>query len=180
MRHLRAWLRRLGGMYRKERSDAEMAAELESHVQMHVEENIRAGMTPQAELRDALVRLGGVEQAKEAYRDQRSLPWLDALLQDLRFSARLLRRNPGFTAVTVVTLAVGIGANSTMFSFADLIIRRPVAVPDLNRLVAVSEIVSSTEESRHRSESSLLIIAGLQALKWLAASLYCIVMITWE
>ena len=180
MRHLRAWLRRLGGMFRKERSDAEMAAELESHVQMHVEENIRAGMTPQAALRDALVRLGGVEQAKEAYRDQRSLPWLDALLQDLRFSARLLRRNPGFTAVVVLTLAVGIGANSTMFSFADLIIRRPVAVPDLSRLVAVSEIVSSTEEKGISPANYLDLKAEPHGLESLAAYRYGNAVLTWE
>ena len=122
-------------MFGKRRSDAELAAELEGHLQMHIEENLRAGMTPEAARRDALMRLGGVEQTKESYRNQRGLPWLEALLQDLRFGARMLRKNPGFTAVAVLTLALGIGANSTIFGFADLIIRRPVALPDLGRPV---------------------------------------------
>jgi len=180
MRRFRAWLVRLGGMFRKGRSDAELAAELESHVQMHIEESICAGMTPEAARRDALMRLGGVEQAKEAYREQRSLPWLDALLQDLRFSARMLRKNPGFTAVAALTLALGIGANSTIFSFADLIVRRPIALPDLNRLVAVSEIVTSTEEKGISPANYLDLKAEPHGLESLAAYQYWSAVLSWE
>ena len=90
MRWLKAWLRRLGGMFHKEQRDADLAAELESHVQMHMQDNLSTGMKPEAARRDALMRLGGVEQTKEAYREQRSLPWLDALLQDLHFALRML------------------------------------------------------------------------------------------
>ena len=180
MRRLRAWLWRLGGMFRKGRSDAEMAAELESHLEMQVEENMRAGMMPEAARRDALMRLGGVEQTKEAYRDQRGLPWLDALLQDLRFSIRVLRRNPGFTSVAVLTLALGIAANSTIFSFADLIIRRPVALPGLNRLVAVSEMVSLTEEKGISPANYFDLKAELHGLESLAAYQYRDLVLTRE
>jgi len=89
MRRFRAWLVRLGGPFRKERSDADLAAELESHVQMHIEDNVHAEMTPEAARRDALMRLGGIEQTKEGYRDRRGLPWLDTLLQDLCFALRM-------------------------------------------------------------------------------------------
>jgi macrolide transport system ATP-binding/permease protein len=81
MSTLRAWLVRLSGPFNKERRDHDLAAELESHLQMHVEDNLRAGMTPHEARRQALLKLGGVEQTKESYRDRRGLPWLESLLQ---------------------------------------------------------------------------------------------------
>jgi hypothetical protein len=74
----------LGGLFGKERRDAELAEELESHLQMHIEDNLRAGMTPEEARRAALIQLGGLESVKEAYRDQRGVPWLETLIQDLR------------------------------------------------------------------------------------------------
>jgi predicted permease len=104
---------------------------------MHIADNLRAGMSPEEARRDALIRLGGVEQTKESYRDRRGLPWLESLLQDLRFGLRMLRKNPGFTAVAVLTLALGIGANTAVYSVIDGVLLNPLPFPETNRLVAV-------------------------------------------
>ncbi|HKV64141.1 MAG TPA: ABC transporter permease [Candidatus Acidoferrum sp.] len=139
MRSIRAWLLRLGGLFHKQRRDRDLAAELDTHLQMHVEDNLRAGMSASEARRQALIKLGGLEQTKEIYRDQRRLPLLETLFQDLRFAFRLLRKNPGFTSIAVLTLALGMGATTTIFSAVNSVILRPLPYQNQDRLLRVQE-----------------------------------------
>jgi len=133
---MRTFLSRLVVHFRKRHLDADLNAELAFHLQLLTEENIRRGMTAEEARRAAKREFGGVEQTRVAYREQRGLPLFDALIQDLRFAARMLRKKPAFAAVAVITLAVGIGSSSAVFSVVDRILFRSLPYPQDEQLVS--------------------------------------------
>jgi len=137
MRRIRGGLQRLAGLFGKER---DLADELESHLALQIEDNVRSGMSPEQARREAVLKLGGMAQAKELYRDRRSIPVLETTLQDLKFSLRTLGKSPGFTCIAVITLALGMAANTTIFSLVSSVLLRKPPVPDPDRLMAISTI----------------------------------------
>ncbi|HEV8581785.1 MAG TPA: ABC transporter permease [Thermoanaerobaculia bacterium] len=151
MRALRAMLVRFAAIFDRGRLDRELAAELEGHLAMAIDDNLRAGMTAEEARRHAHIQLGGVAQVEESYRERRGLPALENLARDLRFGARMLLRNPGFTAVAVLTLGLGIGANTAIFSVVHEVLLRPLPFPDAERLVMLWEV---TPDGGHQNTTS--------------------------
>jgi macrolide transport system ATP-binding/permease protein len=140
MRELfREFIQRLAALFRRSYLEGDLDAELRSHVEMAVELNQRQGMTAEEARREAFRGLGGFEQTKEIYRDQRGLPVIETMLQDLRFGSRMLRRSPGFSILAILCLILGIGANTAVFSWVEGILFRPYpAVAHQERLLALT------------------------------------------
>jgi macrolide transport system ATP-binding/permease protein len=139
MKRLRAWLLRLAGMLPSERREQELADEIEGHLQMHFDDNLRAGMSPERARREAILKLGGIESTKQVYREGRTIPFVENLLQDTRFAIRQLRKNPGFTATAVLMLALGMCASVAIFAFVDAALVKPLPYRNPARLVGVFE-----------------------------------------
>src|SRR2546427_638370 len=127
--------------------DRQLDAELQFHLDMQTEENLQKGMSPNHARAEARRTFGGVEQIKESYRDQRGFRSLDSVIMDIRFGLRMLLRSPGFTAVAVLTMALGIGANTAVFSVVNAVIMRPLRFPDPQRLMVILSTALGTKES---------------------------------
>ena len=134
----RLWAR-MTGLFRQGHRDQEMAQEFESHLQMHIDDNIRAGMPPEQARREALIKFGGVEKARESVRETSRMMWVDTTLRDLRYALRGLRTNPGFASTAVLSLALGIGTSVAIYTVGDNLLLRPLPYPGASELVMVWE-----------------------------------------
>jgi predicted permease len=139
MRSVRAWAIRFSGLRGKERREREMQAEFDSHIAMHIDDNLRAGMSADEARLEALLRLGGLEPLKQAYRERSTAPFLEHLILDLRFALRQLRKSPGFAGAAVLVLALAMCASIAIFTFVDAALLKPLPYPKPARLVAVTE-----------------------------------------
>jgi len=135
---MRRWMARVWAFFFRRRRDADLEAELAAHLDFAIEENIERGLSPQEARREALAKIGGMQQAREKHRETRGLMKIDIVMYDLRYTFRTLGRDLGFTIAAVLILALGIGANVAVFSVVNTLLLRPLPFPDSHQLVWIA------------------------------------------
>src|SRR6202167_5099573 len=138
---IRILLSRGAALFRSKKLDSDLDEELRAHIELAVEENRTRGMNEPQARNAALRSFGGVTQIRETYRVQRGLPWFEQIARDIRFAVRQLRKSPGFALTAILTLALGIGAATSVFSVVDAVLLKPFAFRDPDRLVVLREAV---------------------------------------
>jgi putative ABC transport system permease protein len=159
MRAVRAMFSRMTSVFSRTRAARELRDELDLHLQIQIDNNLRSGMTPEDARRSALAASGGIAQAAETCREYQSLPFVEKTMQDLRYALRMLVRTPAFTCVAIATLALGIGANTAIFSVINAVLIEPLPFKDPGRLVIVWE-----ENSARPGRSN--VVAPANYLRW--------------
>ena len=165
MRTLRGWGKRLRAWIADRSRDRDLKEELDSVVQMHTDEHLRAGMNREESRRRALLEVGGVEQVRQAVRDGRSFPWLEGWARDAKYAIRTLLRVPGFSVVAIAVMAIGIGASVALFTVVRSVLLRPLPFPHPDRLVA---LYSQGDRSKPDSEGDY--VASGDFYDWQKAS----------
>src|SRR5215510_5223864 len=162
MTWLRIFIRRLCGLFLKRKMERDLEDEIRAHLDMQIEDNLRLGMSPEEARYEALRKFGGVEQVKESYRDRISLSSVDSTLQDLRYGLRMLWKDKGFTAVALFSLALGIGANTAIFSLVDAVLIKTLPVKNPERLFSLERGDLPPSRSRPAFSRAFFEKAGMQ------------------
>ena len=140
MKRVRAFFMRVTAVFNKNFRERELQDEFQCHLQLHIDDNVRSGMSPEQARREALLKFGGLETAKESVRENSRALWIETTLQDLHYAFRGLRLNPAFAATAILSLALGVGASVAIFTVADNLLLRPLPYPQASQLVMVYEV----------------------------------------